>query len=348
MIDRIAVSKLQPFPLVLQYTEVRAYIVTIIFVLLDVAVPWVFHQFHLAGPTFLPMHIFVFIAGLLFGWRVGLIVGLNVRALIAGMDYFVPTIGTWSWNNLIRAVLVYLAGAGLISLLYSILIPAYFIKKVARKSYPDRVDEINKELEDNVDGKLLNQHLERIYKFSLNVFRTRDEVIGKLSNQVAQLKTMEFDLRKRFDKIAKADHLKVKSKIQFLLSINNEMKYKELYKLPVKCKLFVHNTRFLTVVSRVSVISWPLQLRQLGREEIAHHLHGHIQAIERILHQTNAPAAGRYGGAVNAQFPGQTDDQFFTPITENIGDTDYIARYFGHLFAFVPQNLAAVGLGTKN
>ena len=36
---------------------------------------------------------------------------------------------------------------------------------------------------------------------------------------------------KRFEKIAKADHLKVKSKIQFLLAVNNEMNYKELLKL---------------------------------------------------------------------------------------------------------------------
>jgi len=35
---------------------------------------------------------------------------------------------------------------------------------------------------------------------------------------------------KRFEKIVKADHLKVKSKIQFLLAVNNEMKYKELHK----------------------------------------------------------------------------------------------------------------------
>ena len=39
---------------------------------------------------------------------------------------------------------------------------------------------------------------------------------------------MEFDLKKRFEKIAESDHIKVKSKIQFLLAINNEMEYKEL------------------------------------------------------------------------------------------------------------------------
>ena len=76
MISRIAISKPQPFPIILKYNDIRSYIFTGVFALLSVATPWVFHQFHLAGPTFLPMHIFVLIAGLLFGWRAGLIVGL--------------------------------------------------------------------------------------------------------------------------------------------------------------------------------------------------------------------------------------------------------------------------------
>ena len=76
MISRIAISKPQPFPLVLKYNNVRSYVLTAAFVSLAVLVPWVFHQFHLAGPTFLPMHIFVLMAGLLFGWRAGLAVGL--------------------------------------------------------------------------------------------------------------------------------------------------------------------------------------------------------------------------------------------------------------------------------
>jgi len=93
------------------------------------------------------------------------------------------------------------------------------------------LDEFKKELELELSEAELKKHLERIYKLSLNVFRTRDEVIGKLSNQVAQLKTMEYDLKRRFEKIINADHLKVKSKIQFLLAVNNEMSYKELHKL---------------------------------------------------------------------------------------------------------------------
>lgn len=93
------------------------------------------------------------------------------------------------------------------------------------------LDEFKRELELELSETELKNHLERIYNLSLNVFRTRDEVIGKLSNQVAQLKTMEYDLKKRFEKIARADHLKVKSKIQFLLAVNNEMKHKDLYKV---------------------------------------------------------------------------------------------------------------------
>ncbi len=92
------------------------------------------------------------------------------------------------------------------------------------------LDEFKKELELELNETDLKKHLERIYNLSLTVFRTRDEVIGKLSNQVAQLKTMEYDLKKRFEMVVKADHLKVKSKIQFLLAVNNEMKYNELYK----------------------------------------------------------------------------------------------------------------------
>ncbi len=76
MIGKIAISKPPSFPIILKYTDIRSYVLTIVFVLLNVLVPWVFHQFHLAGATFLPMHIFVLTAGLVFGWRAGLIVGL--------------------------------------------------------------------------------------------------------------------------------------------------------------------------------------------------------------------------------------------------------------------------------
>jgi len=76
VIKTIAICRSQVFPKVIKYADVRSYVFTFTFVSLAVATPWGFHQFHLAGPTFLPMHLFILIAGLLFGWRAGLIVGL--------------------------------------------------------------------------------------------------------------------------------------------------------------------------------------------------------------------------------------------------------------------------------
>ncbi len=92
------------------------------------------------------------------------------------------------------------------------------------------LDEFKKELELELNEDRLKEHIERIFNLSLKVFRTRDEVISKLSNEVAQLKTLEYDLKKKFALISKSDHLKVKSKIQFLLAINDEMKYEDIKK----------------------------------------------------------------------------------------------------------------------
>jgi uncharacterized membrane protein len=75
MINRTVVSELRSSAIILTYTDIRSYVFTFVFVALAVLVPWGFHQYHLAGPTFLPMHIFVLAAGLVFGWRAGLIVG---------------------------------------------------------------------------------------------------------------------------------------------------------------------------------------------------------------------------------------------------------------------------------
>lgn len=86
MINRISVSGNQAFPKVLTYTNIRSYAFIAGFVSLAVATPWVFHQFYLAGPIFLPMHIFVLVAGLLFGWRAGLMVGLLTPLISYGIS----------------------------------------------------------------------------------------------------------------------------------------------------------------------------------------------------------------------------------------------------------------------
>ena len=75
MLRRLAVSA-RPLPLSLRLTDARTYLVIAAFVVLSVLTPWAFHQFPAAGPTYLPMHFFIFIAALAGGWQVGALVGL--------------------------------------------------------------------------------------------------------------------------------------------------------------------------------------------------------------------------------------------------------------------------------
>lgn len=74
----------------LRLTKIKELIFTIAFVALSVLTPMVLHYFSgiSAGRIFLPMHFFVLIAGLLLGWRAGLVTGLIspiVSYLITGM-----------------------------------------------------------------------------------------------------------------------------------------------------------------------------------------------------------------------------------------------------------------------
>jgi len=98
----------RPFPVALRYNNIRSYLLTATFILLAVMTPWVFHQFHLAGPTFLPMHIFVLIAGLLFGWRAGLVVGL-LTPLVSHFTSGVPVL------NVLPQIVIELSAYGFIA-----------------------------------------------------------------------------------------------------------------------------------------------------------------------------------------------------------------------------------------
>ena len=71
----------------LKFSDARLYVFASAFIALDVLVPWACHHVHpLAGLTFLPMHIFVILAGLLFGWRAGLLVGLFTPLISFGIS----------------------------------------------------------------------------------------------------------------------------------------------------------------------------------------------------------------------------------------------------------------------
>ena len=80
------ISNPSPSFRVLTYTDISSYLFTIVFVACSVTVPWIFHQYHLAGPTYLPMHYFVLLGGLIFGWRSGLIIGALTPLISYGIS----------------------------------------------------------------------------------------------------------------------------------------------------------------------------------------------------------------------------------------------------------------------
>lgn len=61
---------------VIRTNSLQLVIFSVIFVALALALPLLAHQFNIAGQIYLPMHLFVFVAALLFGWRLGLVVGV--------------------------------------------------------------------------------------------------------------------------------------------------------------------------------------------------------------------------------------------------------------------------------
>ena len=75
------------FPRILKFSDFRLYTYVSLLVVLDVAIPWLCHIIHpLAGPLFLPMFFFVLLAGILFGWRAGLLVGLLTPLVSYGLS----------------------------------------------------------------------------------------------------------------------------------------------------------------------------------------------------------------------------------------------------------------------
>lgn len=83
----VSKNALQP-SLVIRLGAIKLVAFSAVFTALSVAAPWLAHQFGIAGQVFLPMHLFVFIAALLFGWPAGIIVGLFtpiMSYLISGM-----------------------------------------------------------------------------------------------------------------------------------------------------------------------------------------------------------------------------------------------------------------------
>lgn len=109
------------------------------------------------------------------------------------------------------------------------IITVLILDKYADSSdYLELIEDFNEELKkDTPDDELLS-NMEQIVGAS--VFRTRDEVISKLSNQVAELKMWEYDLNKKLETIGNLEFLDVKARICFLLTIQENTSLKDLKK----------------------------------------------------------------------------------------------------------------------
>ncbi len=97
--------------------------------------------------------------------------------------------------------------------------------------YLEILEKFHEEIDKLTDEKSLKENLETMFHISLDAFRTTDEVITKLSNEVAFLKTREYDFEVKFDFITKSNHLSVKSKILFLLAIKESATINDFQKV---------------------------------------------------------------------------------------------------------------------
>lgn len=85
------------------------------------------------------------------------------------------------------------------------------------------LEEFNKELAKELKEDDLKTHMESVFKFSFTVFRARDAVFTKLSNEMADLKMKVFFYERRFNKVLQSGELDDKNTILYLLSMNDEL-----------------------------------------------------------------------------------------------------------------------------
>ncbi|MHA1439459.1 MAG: hypothetical protein ACTSPD_17965 [Promethearchaeota archaeon] len=92
--------------------------------------------------------------------------------------------------------------------------------------YMEVVEEFNRELEKGLSKEELLKQMKRC--LNIDVFRTRDEVISKLSNEVAQLKMLEYDYERKFKFLTSLDILSVKGKVLILLAANESLSFNQI------------------------------------------------------------------------------------------------------------------------
>ncbi len=118
--------------------------------------------------------------------------------------------------------------------------------------YTTLLEEFSKEIESAESDDQLRIKLENFYAFKLpNVFRTRDEVIAKLSNEVATLKMKEYDVQKKLEVLSQIDDLSVKNKILIQLTLNESFSLKDITKQIKTSKRWIESVLNTLLKSKV-------------------------------------------------------------------------------------------------
>lgn len=100
----------------LSFTQARFYLASTILIAGNILLPMVLHQFGNAGQIFLPLYFFSLLGGLLYGWKVGLTVGL-LSPLASFLFTHMPPIPILNFVILKSVILG--AGAGKLSRIFS-------------------------------------------------------------------------------------------------------------------------------------------------------------------------------------------------------------------------------------
>lgn len=113
----------------LEYRQAKTYLVALLFVLGNIALPQLCHTLRMGGPTWLPIYFFTLVAAYKYGWRAGLLTAVAspaVNSLLFAMPFAaaLPAIllksvvlafaAAWTAARFRRASLLLLAGVVLV------------------------------------------------------------------------------------------------------------------------------------------------------------------------------------------------------------------------------------------
>ncbi|WP_304953506.1 ECF transporter S component [uncultured Alistipes sp.] len=92
----------------LEFGEAKTYLVALLFVLGNIALPQLCHTLRMGGPTWLPIYFFTLVAAYKYGWRAGLLTAILLKSAVLAL------VAGWTAARFRRVSLLLLAGVVLV------------------------------------------------------------------------------------------------------------------------------------------------------------------------------------------------------------------------------------------